>query len=130
MAVSAKDLAPRTEPQILKHRPATRHPSCGGLHGVCGLQPSADGNSPSTPGDRTPLPLEELRSTTDNLGSWLSHPIRLVLAVVVWLPAVAFAVVVGLWAEHHAALAADRQRSLPQVKAGAVQTALPRLLCR
>ena len=106
-----------TEPQILKHRTATRHPSCGGLYLVCGLQPSADGNSPSTPGDRTPLPLVEPRSTTDNLGSWLSHPMRLELAVVGWLPAVASAVVVGPWAEHHGALAADRQRSLPQVKA-------------
>ena len=36
----------------------------------------------------------------------------------------------SLWAEHHPALAADRQRALPQIKAGAVQTALPRLLGR
>ena len=62
---------------------------------------------------------------TNDLCSRFSAPVRLALAVIVGLPAIALAVVVGLRAEHHAPLAADGQRSLPEVKAAAVQAALP-----
>ena len=57
----------------------------------------------------------------------ISHPIRLGLPVGVGLSAVAAPLLVSLWAEHHAALAADRQRALPKVKAAAMETPLPRL---
>ena len=74
--------------------------------------------------------LEELWVTANDLCRRLSHPIGLGLAVGVGRPAVALAVVVSLWAEHHPALAADRQRALPQIKAGAIEAPLPWLLRR
>ena len=80
--------------------------------------------SPSDP------PLEKPRIAANDLRGGLGHPIGLGLAVGVRRPAVALAVVVSLWAKHHPSLAADRQRSLPEVKAAAVQAPLPRLLRR
>lgn len=68
---------------------------------------------------------EKLRIAANDLCSGLGHPIRLGLAIGVRRPVVAAPVVVGLWAEHHPASAADRQRSLPEVKAASVQAALP-----
>ena len=62
---------------------------------------------------------------TNDVRSRFGAPVRLALAVVVGLPAIALAVVVSLRTEHHPSLAADRQRSLPEVKAAAVQAALP-----
>ena len=75
-------------------------------------------------------PLEKFRVTANVLRCWFGAPIRLELAVVVGLPAVALAVVMSPWTEYRAALAADRQRALPEVKAAAVKTALPWLLGR
>ena len=61
--------------------------------------------------------LKELRATASDLRYWLGAPVGLPLAVVVGLPAIAIAVVVGLRAEHHPSLAADRQGVLPEIKA-------------
>ena len=66
----------------------------------------------------------------NDVGSRFGAPVGLLFAVVVRRPVVAAPAVVGLWAEHHPALAADRQGALPQVEAGAIEAPLPGLLCR
>ena len=58
----------------------------------------------------------------------LSAPVWFGFAIGIGLPAVAAAVVVGFWAEHHPAGVADRKRSLPKVELAAVEAALPGLL--
>ena len=72
--------------------------------------------------------LEKLRRAGKDLSRGFSAPIRSLLAIGIRRPGIAAAVVVGLGAEHHAPLTANRQGALPEIKAGAVKAALPRLL--